>query len=473
MGRVPDAYYQFIMDYAPYVYVVPESGPDLTWGRAAFAAAFAVDFLFEAYFDPQFDDRSAEIETKIVSLADWIVTQQCQDGEKQAHGGFKSTESSAQYYSVDACRIISALLKAYELTSNIAYLNSAVLAGSVFLYNMQHKPSELGVHDRYYGGFARAVSLTDVWQQQMDVECLYGLIALKMLCESDPANKDKYETMMADAVSFFREGLEGLWLFYDPPPSGDGNWHRTGTAENTIFDDSLAYALLGIYNNEGWSPTVQKAYAFINGISASPQFPAYNPAICWTGYIDVSARTPACDYYDNVTVGILAQIRRDHDKPAYAFSAEIVSSHPAEFMFWGAKHADYGFVENKQAMATVSWLSQLLLGYQAPVTRFTQILNSKGENLTLFPLTEAGDRTAYGDGIDIKAIVVPAKTEETLLEPGYITSDYLTLHVFAPVRRRDKIRRNGEDYEILTVQEFTFKGEIAFFKAACRRLISQ
>src|SRR4030066_2364266 len=158
MPKVPDAYYQFIMDYAPNVYVIPGSGPDAEWGRAAFAAAFAVDFLFEAYFDPDFDDRSAEIEAKIVELADWILTQQCTDNEKQAHGGFKSTENSLHYYSVDAGRTIPALLKAYELTTNAAYLNSAKLAGSTFLYNMQQKPSQLDIHDRYYGGVPRARS---------------------------------------------------------------------------------------------------------------------------------------------------------------------------------------------------------------------------------------------------------------------------------------------------------------------------
>ena len=473
MAKVPDAYYQFIMDCAPYVYVVPESGPDPQWGRAAFAAAFAIDFLFEAYFDPQFDGRSVEIEAKIVELADWILTQQCTDSEKHAYGGFKSAENSTQFYSVDACRTIPALLKAYELTTNAAYLNSAKLAGATFLYNMQHKPSQLGVHDRYYGGFARAVTLADEWQGQMDVECLYGLVALKMLCESDPTNKDKYETMMLDAVSFYREGLEGVCVFFDPLPSGDGKWHRTGHDEKTVFDDSMAYALFGVYAYEGWSLTVQKAYAFLNAIGASSQYPAYNPAICWAGYLDVAARVPACDYYDNVTAGILSQIRRDHDKPAYAFSVKIIGTHPEKFMFWGARHADYSFVENKQAMVTVCWLAQLFLGYEAPATRFTQILSSKGENLMLYPVTEAGERTAYGAGIDVKAIVLPAKTEELLLEPGYVTSDYLTLHVFAPVRRHDKIRRNGEDYEVIGVQEFTFKGETAFLKAVCRRLITQ
>lgn len=473
MKKMPDDYYQFIMDYAPYVYVVPESGPDPEWGKAAFAAGFAVDFLFEAYFDPQFEGRSAEIEAKIVALDDWILTQQCTDSEKHAYGGFKSAEASEQYYSVDACRTIPALLKAYELTTNAAYLNSAKLAGNTFLYNMQHKPSQLSMHDRYYGGFARAVTLTDEWHAQMDVECLYGLIALKMLRESDPANRDKYETMMMDATGFHREGLEGFYLYYDPLPSGDGQWHRTGLDESKVFDDSLAYALHGVYNYEGWSSTVQKAYAFLNAIGASTQYPAYNPAVCWAGYINVAARTPSCDYYDNVTSGILSQIRRDHDKPAYAYSVKVISAHPDEVMFWGAKHADYSFVENKQAMATVCWLSQLLLAYEPPVTRFTQILNSKGESLTLHPITEAGDQTCYGEAVDVKAIVLPTKTEELLLEPGYVTSDYLKLHVFAPLRRRDKVRRNGEDYEVVSVQEFMFKGETAFRKASCRRLITQ
>jgi len=48
MGAVPEAYYQFVMDFAPYVYVIPPETPDPEWGRAAFAASFAIDFLYEA-----------------------------------------------------------------------------------------------------------------------------------------------------------------------------------------------------------------------------------------------------------------------------------------------------------------------------------------------------------------------------------------------------------------------------------------
>ncbi len=467
---VPEAYYDFVMDYAPYLYVTPEVGPDLTWGKAAFAASFAVDFLYEVYFDPQFDNRSSEIEAKIVELADWILTQQNTDSQNPAYGGFKSAEASISFYSVDAGRAIPALLKAYELTSNANYLNSAKLAAGTFLYNMQHQPSSLGIHDRYYGGFARAVDNTGAWLNQMDVESLYGLIGLKMLCEVDPANKELYEAIMVEAVNFYRPGVEGLYLFFDPLPTGDGKWRRVGLSDDTIYDDSLAYALLGLYDNESYSSTVQKAYETVNAIGPSPFYPAYNQAICWAGYINVVTKTLACDYYDGVTSGILGKIRKEHDKIAYDFSVKTINAHSTEFMFWGAKHDDYGYLENTHAMATVCWLGQLLLNYEPPITRFTQILNAKGENLTLHPVKQVEENVKYGAGADFKAIVLPAKIEEILIEPGYLVNDYLTLHTFTPIRRHDKVQRKGLDYEVLTVQDFTFKDKIVFIKANLRRL---
>lgn len=461
MGTVPEAYYQFIMDYAPYVYVIPESGPDPTWGRAAFAAAFAIDFLCEAYYDSQYTSKQSDIYNKVVSLADWLLTQQCIDPVKKAYGGFKSNETSTYYYSVDACRVIPSLLKAYELTGTVEYLNAAKLAGSTFLKTMQDKQT--------YGGFARAVTIDDAWLLQMDIECLYGLIGLKMLTEKyDVANASLYESMITKAVDFIREGFENLWLYYDPSNS---SWHRVGLSENEIYDDPLAYALIGLYDYEGWSLTVQKVYNFINSIRASAQYPAYNPAICWAGYIDVVTRFPSCDYYDAVTSGILWKIRKHHDKSSLQFSVKVIDKHQDEFMFWGVKHTDCSYVENKKATATVCWLSLLYLNYEDPLTRFTQILKSKGENIILYPVRETADQVSYGEGIDIPAIVSPARIEEVLIEPGYIINDYLTIHVFAPIRHHDKIRRKGIDYEILGIQEFDFQGETAYRKAFCRRLL--
>jgi len=463
MVTVPEAYYQFIMDYAPYVYVIPPDTPDPAWGRAAFAAAFAIDFLSEAYNSKQFENKKTDIYNKIVNLADWILTQQCTDPAKKAYGGFKSNETSTYYYSVDACRVIPSLLRAYDVTNDEDYLNAAKLAGATFLKTMQDQQA--------YGGFARAVTIADAWLLQMDVECLYGLIGLKMLAEKyDTANASTYEDIMNKAANFLRQGLENLWLYYDP---ADDKWHRIGLSENEIYDDPFAYALLGLYEYEGWSLTCQKIYNFINSIRASAQYPAYNPAVCWAGYIDVISRFAACDYYDAVTSGILWKIRKAHDKPSFEFSMKIIDKHQDEFMFWGAKHTDYSYVENKKAMATVCWLSLLYLNYEEPTTRFKQILRSNGENITLYQIREASEQTSYGEDIDIKAIVSPARAEETLIEPGYILNDYITIHVFAPIRHHDKIRRKGTDYEVLDLQTFDFRGETIYFKAYCRRLLGQ
>ena len=472
MAVVPQVYYQFVMDYAPYIYVIPPDTPDSEWGKAAFAASFAIDFLYEAYLNEQFEDRRTEINSKIVNLANWILTQQCTDDAKLAYGGFKSNENSTHCYSVDSCRVIPSLLRAYELTSNVDYLNAAVLAGATFLYNMQHKPSELEVHDKYYGGFARAVTEADEWLQQMDIENLYGLIGLKMLCEHDSANKSRYATMITDAIGFYRSGFEQIYLYYDPPPNGDANWHRVGLNETTIYDDSFAYALLGLYTYESWSNTAQKVYNFINAIGANVQHPAYNPAVCWAGHINVVSRSPTCNYYDAVTAGILWKTRKERDKPSLLFSMKIVDMHQEQIMYWGVKHDDFGFVENKKAMATVCWLSLMYLNYEAPSTRFTQVLRSKGENVTLYPVVEAGEKVSYGDPVGIQAIVNPTRIGEILMEPGYLIEDYITVYSFAPLRHHDKLRRKGRDYEVQSVQPFSFKGETAYFKAVCRRLAS-
>jgi hypothetical protein len=458
---VPYAYFQFVMDYAPYVYVIPESGPDLVTGKAVLAASFAIDFLFEAYSAKQFESNKTAIYNKIVELADWVLTQQCTDPAKKAYGGFKSGETSTYYYSVDACRVIPSLLKAYEITNDVDYLNAAKLAGATFLKAMQEEQT--------YGGFARSVTIADVFALQIDIECLYGLTGLNMLAETyDTANAAAYQGMMSKAVDFLREGFENLWLYYDP---ADSNWHRVGLTENEVYDDPFAYALLGLYDYEGWSLSCQKVYSFINSIKASAQYPAYNPAICLAGYIDVVSRFPACDYYDAVTVGILWKIRSDRDEPCFAFSMKIVDMHQSEFMFWGVKHSDYSYVENKQAMATVCWLAQLFLNYQEPLTPFSRFLRARGENIQMCSVQEASEQVAYAEAIDILAVVSPVRVEEVLIEPGYLINDYVTIYTFAPLRHHDKIRRKGEDYEVLGVQIFNFAGETAYFKANCRRLV--
>lgn len=540
MGTVPQAYYDFIMKYAPYYYVIPTlmtadppggqknvtvadgsnfqanypveikddahsewnevdsvagnvvtmknnlaytyyvakngkvEGPDPAFGKGAFPAAFAIEFLYEAYSAIQFSSNQAEILAKIVALANFLLTQQCTDPAKKAYGGFKSSETSTQYWSIDAGRVIPALLKAYALTSTAGYLNAAKLTGYTFLYTMQHEPANLGLHDKYYGGFVNYVTISDTWNTVMSIEDLYDCIGLKMLADTyDTANAAWYNSMMSDLVDFLRDGFEQIYLYYQPPPSGSGVWYRVGLNDTEIYDDPMSFALLGLYTYEGWSLTCQRVYNFIQTIRASAQYPAYNPAICWPGYIDVVTRFPACEYYDNITSGILWRIRAAHDKSSFQFAMQIINLHPNEFMYWGTLYTDYTPLVTQKAMANNSWLGLLFLNYSDPITPFTRILRKHGENVLLFSIIQAAETVSYATAVDIQALVSPARVEELMPEAGYILTDYLVLHVFAPIRNRDKIRRKGVDYEITEIQEFDFQGDTIYRRAVCRRLLGQ
>lgn len=540
MGTVPQSYYDFIMHYAPYFYVIPTlmtadppagqknvtvadgtnfqanfpvqikddahsewntvssvngnvltmqnnlantyyvakngtvEGPDPAYGRGVFPAAFAIDFLFQAYSSTQFAANQTGILTKIKSLADFILTQQCTNGAKNAYGGFQNSESSQQYWSIDAGRCIPALLEAYSLAGTAGYLSGAILAGDTFLNNMRTLPVFLGVHDRYYGAFARYVDINNNWSELIDVENLYCLIGLQMLAQTyDSGNASTYNTMMSDLVSFLRSDYEQLYLWFDPKPIGDGKWHRVGLGETQVYDDPMSFALLGLYTFEGWSSTCQKVYSFLESIRASAQYPAYNPAICWPGYIDVVQRFPACAYYDAITSGILWKIRAAHDKPSLALSMQVINNYQSQFMYWGPQFIDYSAITPQKAMANVTWLARFFLNYQDPVTDFTRLLDLSAENLILYPVQQAADQVTWGQALNLKGAVTVGASGEIVIEPGYITEDHITVHSFLPVRVHDKIRRAGVDYEVLTVQVFDLNGDPQYFKSNCRKLISQ
>lgn len=469
MGTVPQEYFEFIMDYAPYFYYIPGTGVDTEWGRGPAAAAHAIDFLAEAYQSSQFESEKTAIYNKIVEIADYLLYIQCTDDEKLAYGGFQSKDDSTDYYSIDALRAIPALLKAYTITGVAAYRDAATLAGGTFLYNMQHQPSVLAVHDKYYGGFAQAVTITDTWLPEMHIIDLYGLVALKMLHELTA--ETQYQAMIDDALEFYRSGFENLYSRYCPLPSGDSEWHRVGDSD-VIYDDDFGYALAGLFSYEGWTTTVKKVYESINGVGPSADHPAYCPEVCWSGYVDVVAGKVDSNYYDAVAAGILWQIRNGHDKSALEFSYNVISSHVEQFMYWGTKFNDYSAVENKKSVVTVSWLSLLFLNYSPPITAFTRILRSHGEDVTLIPVVEAAESVTYGEGATIKALVNPARADEVMLEQGYIINDYITVHAFAPIRSHYKLRHKGTDYEVGSVESYSFRGQTMFRRAVCRRLIS-
>jgi hypothetical protein len=460
-----------------YTYYVAKGGTvdhgDNSFGKGAFPAAFGIEFLYEAYSATQFVSKQTEIRSKIIELANWVVTQQCTDNMKKAYGGFKSSESSTQYYSIDAGRVIPALLKVYALIGTSDYLDAAKLAGYTFLYTMQHEPANLGIHDKYYGGFANYVSITDTWDTVMSIENLYCLIGLKMLADTyDTTNASRYNGMMSDLAGFLRDGFEQLYLTYEPPPSGDGEWHRVGLNDTEVYDDPVSFALLGLYIYESWSVTCQRVYNFIQSIRASGQYPAYWPEICWPGYLDVVTRFPACAYYDAITSGILWKVRRERDPPSFKLAMQVIEKYSDEFLYWGPVFTDYSPITPQKAMANVTWLARMFLNYEEPLTPFTRILNSKGEAVLLYPIQQAVETVSYGEPLDILAVVSPLRAEEVVLEPGYYLNDYLIFYTFVPVRIHDKIRRKGEDYEIQTLQPFTYENQTIYFKSIARRLLA-
>jgi hypothetical protein len=79
---------------------------------------------------------------------------------------------------------------------------------------------------------------------------------------------------------------------------------------------------------------------------------------------------------------------------------------------------------------------------------------------------------SYGEGVTIKALVSPSRTDEIAMEPGYIINDYITIHVFAPIRHHYKLRHKGADYEVGPVEEYSLQGQLMSRRAVCRRLIA-
>jgi hypothetical protein len=308
----------------------------------------------------------------------------------------------------------------------------------------------------------------------MPVENLYCIIGLKMLAETyDSINAVRYNMMMNDVVAFLRIGLDkGLWLSYDPLPLGNGNWHRVNLAGLEVYDDSISFALLGLYYCEGWSLTCQHTYAFMQNIKPRGQYPGYNPEVCWAGYINVALGFPSCSYYDGVTIGILSKIRKEHDLPSFKLAHDVAEKYADKFLDWGPVFTDYSPITPAKAMANVAWIGRMFLDYEEPVTQFTRILKGKGESVLLFPVQQMVDAVQYGEPMDLLAVVSPLKAEQVLIEPGYYLNDYLALYTFIPLRNGDKIRRQGEDYEVQTVMPFIYANHRFCIKSTVRRLIA-
>lgn len=111
------------------------------------------------------------------------------------------------------------------------------------------------------------------------------------------------------------------------------------------------------------------------------------------------------------------------------------------------------------------------------MTRFEQILQSQGEDVTWHKRQETttdpetGDKTVTWTTETIKAIVQSISANEIMVEAGYTSEDYIRIFVTADIKHKDKITYGNVDYEVLPPQLVSFQGVTEYRTAFCRRLI--
>lgn len=195
-------YLDFIIKYSPYLYTNMYDEPDLGYGKSIDSASFSIDFLIDLYNNTYFySNNGTAIYNKIVESADFLVSQQVLSGV--AYGGFPSVDGGTWCYSIGALRALNPLIKAYQLTDNSSYWECANRVID-FLNTTQVYPSRVGLHDKYYGGFAQVLTTGGAWVTNMWTVDLYGLEGLKAYYLLT-LNSTVYN-MLEDMALFYQEG---------------------------------------------------------------------------------------------------------------------------------------------------------------------------------------------------------------------------------------------------------------------------
>ena len=111
------------------------------------------------------------------------------------------------------------------------------------------------------------------------------------------------------------------------------------------------------------------------------------------------------------------------------------------------------------------------------MTRFEQLLNREGENVTWQKRQEGavdpatGDRTITWTTEVIKAVVHRVASSEIVTEAGYTCEDYIRIFVTVGIQHKDKITYQNNDYEVLPPESIFFRGVLEHKTALCRRVI--
>jgi hypothetical protein len=169
----------------------------------------------------------------------------------------------------------------------------------------------------------------------MYTKMLLALPFLKSLYQT--TGNSLYKMMSQDARTFLDQGLTHYYSYYKPKPYGDDRWYRIDN--DKVVADNVAYALRGVFEYEGLTDTVKTVYDSIQGYKSAN----YDTRFAWAGYIDVVHRTNGIYYYDVVTGGILAKIRKVHDPNSFNHFLKKFKGLQHLTFYWGLKF-DYTLV---------------------------------------------------------------------------------------------------------------------------------
>lgn len=344
-----------LLAHIPYKQHDLETGaPNRAIGRTPGAACEAIRYFAKA-------SQSAElpIAPQVAETANWIMSLQVPQGSRFA-GGVPSTPdlpapSNSYHYAIDAAFCADAMMHLHEATGRSEYLQSAQAFGN-FLVTMIQQSKGQGICEFVVNPVSPALNCDSY------VKNLVALPALREL--SEKTGKPVYAQNAAALRESLVPGLLGFWEYRDT------SWKRVKgphQEENFfVYGDTIAYALRGLYEYEGASPTVRAVYRSVTEMKGdAPKTASYAPGIALAGYLKVEANAPDeySHYYDVVTLGLLHAVRQEVSPSDYEAANRVLYQNIliSPRIGWGMSYKFEPRVRGYGDISTLSALGEALL----------------------------------------------------------------------------------------------------------------
>ncbi|MCL4766373.1 MAG: hypothetical protein KJZ80_09085 [Hyphomicrobiaceae bacterium] len=334
----------FVLRHAPMKQVEPRAGtPNPKIGKAPGSACEVIRFLTVV---ARADRTDTELPSKIMALADWVIGLQNAREDSPGFGGVPSTPdlpapASGYFYTIDAGFCGGAMFALWDLTKEERYRRSGLLFAD-FLVRMQSGPGRPYARpaDEPDGfcEFVVGAGSAPAWNCDRHVKSLSALPVLRRaaVLSGDP----RYEAAAKAARAFLVPGLAGAWEHADAEALVGCRqqecprvWRRVqgpqGQPDYFVYGDTLAYALRGLFEYEGASPTVRALYETFAGYRGkADKTRRYDGRIAFAGYMHPASASPDpfSAYYDLVTLGILHSLRRAMRPDHYALADAVLRS---------------------------------------------------------------------------------------------------------------------------------------------------